>query len=85
MSNETINNEIAARVIKIVAKQLGVVEAEVKHESAFTADLGADSLDNVELVMALEDEFGMEIPDEQAEKIVTVQLAIDYAIAHSKA
>jgi acyl carrier protein len=85
MSNETTNNEIAARVIKIVAKQLGVVEAEVKHESAFTADLGADSLDNVELVMALEDEFGMEIPDEHAEKIVTVQLAIDYAIAHSKA
>ncbi|MEY3996179.1 MAG: hypothetical protein RL344_522 [Pseudomonadota bacterium] len=84
MSNEIKNNEIAARVIKIVAKQLGVVEAEVKNESSFTADLGADSLDNVELVMALEDEFGMEIPDEDAEKIVTVQLAIDYAIANSK-
>ncbi len=85
MSNEITNNEIAARVIKIVAKQLGVVEAEVKNESSFTADLGADSLDNVELVMALEDEFGMEIPDEHAEKIVTVQLAIDYAVANSKA
>jgi acyl carrier protein len=84
MSNEIKNNEIAPRVIKIVAKQLGVVEAEVKNESSFTADLGADSLDNVELVMALEDEFGMEIPDEDAEKIVTVQLAIDYAIANSK-
>jgi acyl carrier protein len=80
-----MSNEIAARVVKIVAEQLGVPEEEVKHESAFVADLGADSLDTVELVMALEDEFGMEIPDEDAEKITTVQLAIDYATKNVKA
>jgi acyl carrier protein len=80
-----MSNEIAARVVKIVAEQLGVAEVEVKPQAAFMADLGADSLDTVELVMALEDEFGMEIPDEDAEKITTVQLAIDYAIANSKA
>ncbi len=80
-----MSNEIAARVVKIVAEQLGVPEADVKNESAFVADLGADSLDTVELVMALEDEFGMEIPDEDAEKITTVQLAIDYATKNVKA
>jgi acyl carrier protein len=80
-----MSNEIAARVVKIVAEQLGVPEADVKHTSAFVADLGADSLDTVELVMALEDEFGMEIPDEDAEKITTVQLAIDYATKNVKA
>ena len=74
-----------ARVKKIVAEQLGVNEADIKNESAFVEDLGADSLDTVELVMALEDEFEMEIPDEQAEKITTVQQAIDYAKAHVKA
>jgi acyl carrier protein len=57
----------------------------VTNEKAFVADLGADSLDTVELVMALEDEFGIEIPDEDAEKINTVQNAIDYALAHKKA
>lgn len=73
---------IEQRVKKIVAEQLGVNEAEVKHESSFVNDLGADSLDTVELVMALEEEFECEIPDEEAEKITTVQQAIDYVIAH---
>ena len=78
-------DNIDARVKKIVAEQLGVAEADIKNESSFVNDLGADSLDTVELVMALEDELGMEIPDEEAEKITTVQQAIDYATAHVKA
>ena len=77
-------SDIETRVKKIVAEQLGVNEAEVKTASSFVDDLGADSLDNVELVMALEDEFGTEIPDEEAEKITTVQQAIDFVKAHSK-
>lgn len=77
--------EIEQRVKKIVAEQLGVNEADVKIESAFVDDLGADSLDTVELVMALEDEFDTEIPDEEAEKITTVQQAVTYVKAHSKA
>lgn len=76
---------IEARVKKIVAEQLGVNEAEVKIDSSFVDDLGADSLDTVELVMALEEEFECEIPDEDAEKISTVQAAIDYIKAHVKA
>ena len=72
-------------VKKIIAEQLGVNEAEIKSESSFVDDLGADSLDTVELVMALEEEFETEIPDEDAEKITTVQLAIDYIKSHSKA
>ncbi len=63
----------------------GVNEAEIKNESSFVDDLGADSLDTVELVMALEEEFETEIPDEDAEKITTVQQAIDYVKSHPKA
>ncbi|MBA2351973.1 MAG: acyl carrier protein [Burkholderiales bacterium] len=76
-------DNVDQRVKKIVAEQLGVNEAEVKQESSFVDDLGADSLDTVELVMALEEEFECEIPDEEAEKITTVQQAIDYISAHS--
>jgi len=71
-------SSIEERVKKIVAEQLGVKEEEVKTEASFVEDLGADSLDTVELVMALEEEFETEIPDEEAEKITTVKLAIDY-------
>ena len=76
---------IVQRVRKIVAEQLGANEADIKNESPFVDDLGADSLDTVELVMALEEEFECEIPDEEAEKITTVQQAIDYVSAHLKA
>ncbi len=69
---------IEDRVKKIVVEQLGVKEEDVKPEASFVEDLGADSLDTVELVMALEEEFDIEIPDEDAEKITTVQSAIDY-------
>jgi acyl carrier protein len=75
-------SDVAERVKKIVVEQLGVKEEEVSNESSFVDDLGADSLDTVELVMALEEEFGCEIPDEEAEKITTVQEAIDYINAH---
>jgi acyl carrier protein len=71
-------SSIEERVKKIVCEQLGVKEDEVKTSASFVEDLGADSLDTVELVMALEEEFETEIPDEEAEKITTVQLAIDY-------
>ena len=74
---------IEQRIKKIVAEQLGVNEVEVKNESSFVNDLGADSLDTVELVMALEEEFECEIPDEEAEKINTVQEAIDYVSANT--
>ena len=71
-------SDIETRVKNVVIEQLGVEESEVTNASSFVDDLGADSLDTVELVMALEEEFGTEIPDEEAEKITTVQLAIDY-------
>jgi len=74
---------IEERVKKIVVEQLGVKEDEVTNAASFVDDLGADSLDTVELVMALEEEFETEIPDEQAEKITTVQQAIDYVNANS--
>ena len=71
-------SDIEARVKSVVVEQLGVEESEVSSTSSFIDDLGADSLDTVELVMALEEEFGTEILDEEAEKITTVQLAVDY-------
>ncbi len=71
-------SEIIDRVTKIVIEQLGVDADQVKPDANFVDDLGADSLDTVELVMALEEEFGCEIPDEAAESIVTVQQAVDY-------
>ncbi|RVU86201.1 acyl carrier protein [Leucothrix sargassi] len=71
-------SDIETRVKNVVVEQLGVDEAEVVNTASFVDDLGADSLDTVELVMALEEEFGTEIADEDAEKITTVQLAIDY-------
>ena len=73
---------IVERVTKLVCEQLGVKEEKVTLEASFVEDLGADSLDTVELVMALEDEFETEIPDEEAEKITTVKEAVDYIEAH---
>lgn len=75
-------SSVEERVKKIVVEQLGVNETEVTPEASFVDDLGADSLDTVELVMALEEEFDCEIPDDEAEKITTVQQAIDYINAH---
>ena len=76
-------SSIEERVHKIIVEQLGVKPEDVKSEASFVEDLGADSLDTVELVMALEEEFETEIPDEEAEKINTVQSAVDYIKAHS--
>ncbi|MXP56309.1 acyl carrier protein [Pantoea sp. Mhis] len=75
-------SDIEQRIKKIVAEQLGVKEDEVVSTASFVEDLGADSLDTVELVMALEEEFNTEIPDEEAEKITTVQAAVDYIYNH---
>ncbi|MDQ6977072.1 MAG: acyl carrier protein [Ghiorsea sp.] len=75
--------EIEAKIIKIVADQLNVDESEINSDSSFVDDLGADSLDTVELVMAFEEEFGVEIPDDDAEGIQSVQNAIDYVAAKS--
>jgi acyl carrier protein len=80
-SGQTMS-DIQERVIKMVAEQLGVKEDDVKTTSSFVEDLGADSLDTVELIMALEEEFDAEIPDEDAEKIATVQDAITYIDAN---
>ena len=76
-------SNIEERVKKIIVEQLGVKEEEVKAEASFVDDLGADSLDTVELVMALEEEFDLEIADEDAEKISTVQEAVDYIVENS--
>ena len=73
-----MSTEVFEKVQKIVSEQLGVEEAEVKPEASFANDLGADSLDTIELVMALEEEFGIEIPDEAAENIATVQDAVNF-------
>jgi acyl carrier protein len=78
---ENIMSNVEEQVKKIVAEQLGVKE-DIANDASFVDDLGADSLDTVELVMALEEEFECEIPDEEAEKITTVQLAIDYIEAN---
>lgn len=74
--------EIQAKVVSIVADHLGVEEREIKGESSFTDDLGADSLDLVEVVMSLEEAFGLEIADDQAEKIKTVNDAVAYISSH---
>lgn len=80
-----MEENIEARVKKVIAEQLNINEADIKNESAFIEDLGADSLDTVELVMALEDAFSIEIPDSEQEKLRTVQQAIDYIKEHQKA
>ena len=77
-------SDIATRVKKIIVDKLGVEEAEVTNEASFTNDLGADSLDTVELIMEFEKEFNIAIPDEQAEKISTVGQAVDYIQANVK-
>ena len=77
-------NSVEERVTDIVVEQLGLERDKVQPESKFIEDLGADSLDNVELVMALEDEFEVEIPDDEAEKITTLKEAIAYVEAHAK-
>lgn len=77
-------NQVYEAVKKVVSEQLGVTDAEITKTASFVDDLGADSLDTVELVMALEENFGMEIPDEDAEKIKTIGDTITYVMAHGK-
>jgi acyl carrier protein len=76
--------EVFEKVKAVIVEQLGVSEEEVTREASFTDDLGADSLDTVELVMALEEEFGTEIADEDAEKLTTVGKTVDYILSHTK-
>jgi acyl carrier protein len=78
-----MSENLKSKVISIIAEQLGLEEEEIKLEASFVDDLGADSLDIVELVMALEEEYNIEIPDEDAEKIKTVQDAITYIEEHT--
>lgn len=77
-------NQVFEKVKKVVVDQLGVAEGEVTKEASFVDDLGADSLDTVELVMALEEAFGTEIPDEEAEKIKTVGDTVSFIMQHQK-
>jgi acyl carrier protein len=84
MAPDDRDKQIAEKVKQIIVEQLGVDEAEVTPSASFVDDLGADSLDTVELVMAFEEAFDIEIPDEDAEKIRTVQDAIDYIVKNSK-
>ncbi len=79
-----VEHEVVAKVKKMIASQLGKSENEVTPESSFIEDLGADSLDLVELIMSMEDEFGLEISDEDAEGILTVQDAINYILERKK-
>jgi acyl carrier protein len=84
MAAEDKNKELVEKVKQIISEQLGVDEAEVTSSASFVDDLGADSLDQVELVMAFEEAFGLEISDEDAEKMRTVQDAVDYIDKHAK-
>ncbi|PIE74080.1 MAG: acyl carrier protein [Deltaproteobacteria bacterium] len=77
------NGEILDKVKKVVKEQLDVDEASIKEDSKFMDDLGADSLDTVELIMALEENFDIEIPDDDAEKIITIKDAVEYIASHS--
>jgi len=84
MAQDEKEKQIAEQVKQVIIEQLGVDEGEVTPSASFVDDLGADSLDQVELTMGFEEKFDLEIPDEDAEKIRTVQDAIDYIVKHSK-